>query len=398
MCAKHGKSGHVKFLYVSPSILPSRAANAVHVVMQCEALTQLPQCEVTLLAQRSVRNAAHLPAALSAAFGTSLASLRLKTVSSDTQRMTSLRIAGFMLTLGTELFRFDAILSRNLYASWILAVLLKRPLLFETHQLESGFRKCLQRSTMLQSRVTTIVISRRLAEALVSHHGRAPRNVEVLHDAAPAGISRLESGERQSMREQIFPEESFGSRPVCGYFGHLYAGRGIEIIIEMARRLPQVAFLIAGGNVADIARIRSECSALENVHIVGHLPYQKAQEAMASCDILLMPYQRKVSIGIKGHDTARWMSPMKMFEYMGAGVPIISSRLPALEEVLVHERNCLMVTPDDPDAWVAAMKRLFDTPNLAEQISSTAHNDYQASHTWLARAHRILEIGCARDD
>ena len=52
---------------------------------------------------------------------------------------------------------------------------------------------------------------------------------------------------------------------------------------------------------------------------------------MLAVDILIMPYQKNVAIGAKGHDTARWMSPMKMFEYMASGNPIISSNLAALK-------------------------------------------------------------------
>ena len=61
-----------------------------------------------------------------------------------------------------------------------------------------------------------------------------------------------------------------------------------------------------------------------------------------------MPYQAKVSIGVKGHDTGRWMSPMKMFEYMAAGVPVISSDLAVLREILINEKNALLVSPPIP--------------------------------------------------
>lgn len=387
----------MKLLYVAPSILPSRAANAVHVVMQCQALADQPDCDLVLVAQRSVAEE-ELADALGDAFGTKLERASLQTVFGNSARLSSLRIAVRMLLLGKGLLAFDAILSRNLYASWVLAVVLKRSLLFETHQLESGFRKRMQRSIMSRSWVTTIVISSRLRDALLEHHGIEPSRVEILHDAAPGGMIRLPGAIRVKARRELFPTLEFQQRRLCGYFGHLYPGRGIDIILAMARRASDVDFLIAGGNPDDIARTREECSELENVFVVGHLPHPVARAAMSACDALLMPYQRSVSIGVAGHDTARWMSPMKMFEYMGAGVPIISSRLDVLEEVLEDRRNCLMVPPDDPGAWLAALREILDDDDLADLLGEAAHRDYIEHHTWASRACRILKVAGRRDD
>ena len=90
-----------------------------------------------------------------------------------------------------------------------------------------------------------------------------------------------------------------------------------------------------------------------------------------------MPYQTKVSIGSKGHDTGRWMSPMKMFEYMAAGVPIISSDLPVLREILRNEENALLVSPSKHKEWCMALDRLSNDPVLAESIGKCAYSDYK---------------------
>ena len=111
-------------------------------------------------------------------------------------------------------------------------------------------------------------------------------------------------------------------------------------------------------------------------------------------DVLLMPYQESVSIGVAGHDTARWMSPMKMFEYLGAGVPIISSDLPVLREVLLDGENSLLARPSDIDSWLAALDRVEDNPELAVRIGSNAHDQYERQHTWTCRAEKIIEAAC----
>jgi glycosyltransferase involved in cell wall biosynthesis len=113
---------------------------------------------------------------------------------------------------------------------------------------------------------------------------------------------------------------------------------------------------------------------------------------MCAVDVLLMPYQANVSIGLRGHDTARWMSPMKMFEYLGSGVPIISSDLPALREVLTDGRNALLVAPDDRDAWLGALDRLVSDPELAGRLGAQGHSDYLERFTWDTRAKQLLDL------
>ena len=107
-------------------------------------------------------------------------------------------------------------------------------------------------------------------------------------------------------------------------------------------------------------------------------------------DVLLMPYQKNVSIGQRDGDTGRWMSPMKMFEYMASGVPIIASKLPILEEVLLDRYNCLMAVPDDPVDWSNCLNCLLNKPDFAESIGNQAHKDYKAFYTWNRRAQEML--------
>jgi glycosyltransferase involved in cell wall biosynthesis len=124
---------------------------------------------------------------------------------------------------------------------------------------------------------------------------------------------------------------------------------------------------------------------------MGYIPHVESHKIMKLVDILLMPYQHKVSIGDNFRDTARWMSPMKMFEYMASGVPIISSDLPVLKEVLHNESNALLVEPNEADAWIKAVLRLIEDTKLASRISLQALDDYKTHYTWEIRAKKIIK-------
>lgn len=378
----------MRFHYISPSTLPSRAANSVHVVWQCDGLCRAG-AEVSLYAKRAMPGAGQLRAALRDAYGVDQPSLHLDTVYSDSTRGDNLRIARHAVAAVRRAGRGEPILSRNLYAAFVLAVLYRTPLLFETHQLETGVRKRMQQAVMRSPWVTTIAISDHLVDCLAQHHGVAPRRSIVLHDAAPAGIRPVPAAQRRARLAALAPQADGPWKRVCGYFGHLYPGRGIEQVEAMAAGRPDCLFLVYGGTEADLAARRA-VNRLPNLHFMGHVPHPVARELMGVVDVLLMPYQESVSIGVAGHDTARWMSPMKMFEYLGAGVPIISSDLPVLREVLQDGDNCLLAAPADAGAWLAALQRLDADPELAARIGAHAHAQYERSHTWTRRAEAIL--------
>ena len=137
------------------------------------------------------------------------------------------------------------------------------------------------------------------------------------------------------------PQYSNPAQSLIVYVGQLYHGRGIEIVISLAEMLGDYNFLVVGGNEKDVISYSKKSRA--NLHFYGFIDHSQIPYILKASDCLLMPYQKIVSVGYAGSDTASWMSPMKMFEFMSSGVPFISSDLPVLREILVHEKNCLLV-------------------------------------------------------
>jgi glycosyltransferase involved in cell wall biosynthesis len=101
-----------------------------------------------------------------------------------------------------------------------------------------------------------------------------------------------------------------------------------------------------------------------------------------------MPYQSQVAAS-SGGDIARYLSPMKLFEYLACGRAILSSDLPVLQEVL-NISNAILLPPDDIETWAQAIKRLQSNPHLCQQLSHQAQQD-ALRYTWESRASRILE-------
>ena len=84
------------------------------------------------------------------------------------------------------------------------------------------------------------------------------------------------------------------------------------------------------------------------------------------------------------------MSPVKMFEYMAGGRPIIASDLPTIREVL-NEKNAVFVPPDNPSALAQAIEELLKHPERAQEFARQAKRDVLA-YSWDERTKRILSF------
>lgn len=175
----------------------------------------------------------------------------------------------------------------------------------------------------------------------------------------------------------------------AGYTGHLYPGRGTELLVELASRLPQIDFLIVGGEPEQVLALDDQARrrTLHNLILTGFVPNAELPVYQAACDILLLPYQSRVEAS-SGGDIARYLSPMKLFEYLACERAIVASSLPVLQEVL-NEHNALIVPIGGLELWEAAIQRLLNNPDLRSALARQARLDAR-QYAWEGRAARIL--------
>jgi len=380
--------------YISPSTIPSRSANSIHVINMCEALVQLGY-RVALFARSDAPIKIESEEFIDQFYGINAVGVKLNRYYNKTTRgaefvISIIAIIQFVVD-GLKGVVPQAIIARNLYAALLFGILLRRKVIYETHSPEYGFRKKVQRWLLSSPKIRTVVISNALKRVICEFHSIGGEKISVFHDAARAGALQLNSLRRKEQRVKLLGEkiELNNYKEFIGYFGHLYAGRGIEVIEGVAEKNPQQAFIVYGGNEREIKQYRESVSVV-NLFFMGHISPNLARSAMGMMDILLMPYQESVSVGLKGVDTAKWMSPMKMFEYLSVGVPIISSDLPVLREVLEDGSNAILVKPDDVEAWSDALQKIINTPTLSKSLGVNAYNQYKNSHTWKHRAEGML--------
>lgn len=205
------------------------------------------------------------------------------------------------------------------------------------------------------------------AKSLLIASGATPERVTV----APNGV------ELDSYHSIPAFNPTHLANPTLVYLGTLEAKRGLGIFGAAAA---------AGlGNVTLIGNRAADYAPPPNATVLPFVPHHEVPAWYAKTDIILLPYPKDIA-------TADSMSPMKLFESLAAGRPIIASNLPVLRELLIHEDNALLVEPDDVDGWLAAIRRIKSDPALAVRLAKNARH-LAAEFTWEKRA-QVIARAC----
>jgi glycosyltransferase involved in cell wall biosynthesis len=114
-----------------------------------------------------------------------------------------------------------------------------------------------------------------------------------------------------------------------------------------------------------------------------HRPATEVPLWIRACDVVTIPWPWT-------EFSAFFTSPLKMFEYMAAGVPILATDLPALREILRHGENAWLVKPGDPRALSDGMALLLKNKELGSRLASEARLAV-TRHTWQARAEALVK-------
>ena len=264
----------------------------------------------------------------------------------------------------------------------------KKPILYEAHDMPTGRfgEKWAERFVAAKRPKRLIFITAALEARFRERYPKLGADESVI---APNGINLDDYAglpDRDEAKRRLgLPAD----RTVISCSGHLYAGRGVGLFLDLAADFPERAFYWFGGAPESVAAYRAEAErrGLTNVRFTGFIPKRELPAYQAASDILLMPYERAIA-GSGGGDSAAICSPMKMFEYMAARRPIVTSDLAVIHEVL-NERTAIFCEPESRGAWRAGLERLFNDGALGGRLADAAFAD-AARYTWKARAERIL--------
>ena len=384
----------MRIRYFTDIRFPLERANGIQTMETCHALARRGHA-VTLVVRPDTKRPARDPFTF---YGLeSLSNLRIeraRVVGPAAARRGQYLVFAVSRALGRK--TADAILTRDLgVASTLLRVprSARPPVVLESHGFAPLFadtmdelvtggrrggtakrRRLLAREArtwrLADGYVTTTCV---LAAELEARFGRRS-NVAVIRNGV-----RLQTGRRFSPRAS-------GASPVLMYAGHLYPWKGVDVLLGAIARLPDVRGVIVGGHPAegDLNRLRELAERLavhERVEFTGLVDVSDVPAQLARASILVLPT-------IATPSAARYTSPLKMFEYLAAGKPIVASDLPAIREILTDGENAVLVAPSDAQALASGIWRVVEDRDLAVRIARTAF-DQAANYAWDRRAERL---------
>jgi glycosyltransferase involved in cell wall biosynthesis len=169
------------------------------------------------------------------------------------------------------------------------------------------------------------------------------------------------------------------------YTGRLRTAKGVDVLIDAFTRLgnrTDVRLLLLGKLYDDLRKRLPEPQHLSGVEFMDFVPPAEVHQYQRCADVLVLPSTRDLAYD-------RYTMPLKMFEYMAAGRPVVASRLEGISEVIQHRRNGLLVEPSNPEQLAEALRELLDNPELRRSLATKAKEDV-LQYTWEARAQRVV--------
>jgi len=269
------------------------------------------------------------------------------------------------------------VLSREVETAWLLLKKKRAGVFLELHRVPGG--RLRRRALLAAARQVAglVAISGGVRDDLLAL-GVPAASIVVEHDGFER--ARFEPRpERAAARAELGLPAGV---PLVVYTGGLLEWKGAELVIEAARRLPDAYFVIAGGMDADVKRLRQKAGGLANLRIEGFQPPERVPLYLAAGDVGLVPNRSKPPI------SSRYTSPLKLFEAMAAGLPLVASDLPSLRELLTHDVDAWLVPSDDAAALATGIQTLLDdAPRRARLARAFAAR--AAQHDWNGRAERL---------
>lgn len=365
----------MRITYLHPNLMPSSAANTINVARMCAALGEAGH-DVVLMCRRSAESGRldfHRFYGVPANYRVLALSARALP-----DRLLYLLGLAFHRLRGGDLIYTRNILAAHLSTRMGMATVVELhhpPSLGQSsrRRLAAAAARPALRRVLANSPAT-------LADAQAvcgDHAGKcvlAPHGVELTGDEPP-------------------PRDP--SRPLRAcYAGSFYVGRGVDLLIDVAERVPEMEFWLIGAEPAQKARVEALLRerGVSNATLFERVEPARVREMIRACDVCLAPYERQVFHRDEGGGTesAAFMAPLKIFDYMGSGRAIMASDLPAIASILEDGVSGCLCDPDSAESWASALRRLASDPSATAQLAHGARRLAQEKYCWGARVAAAL--------
>jgi glycosyltransferase involved in cell wall biosynthesis len=351
--------------YVAELNLPSKSAYSIHVMKMCEAFSKLGFKINLFVINNKNTNLIYKSYNLKNKF-------YINSIFNTFIKLNFIYRIIFSLKILLKNFEKNSIfISRSIMFA-LIASAIKKKVILELHHEITGFSKLFYNflnNLNLINNLNYILLSNKLNKIYKIN----PKKKIILDDAVNISDFKLKKTSKY--------------KKTCVYIGSFFEGKGVEQIFRLAALNKDIKFHLYGDK--NFLRVNKK---LKNIKIFNFINYNKIPKTLSKYEIALMPYQKKV----RGRGSVwleKYMSPLKMFDYLAAKMIIIASDLKVYKHILKNNYNSLLLKINDDVLWSQKIRIMFKSNPKKNRLKSNAYKTAN-KYTWDKRCKKIIHFAC----
>ncbi|MEG4249324.1 glycosyltransferase family 4 protein [Microcoleus sp. Pol10D4] len=251
------------------------------------------------------------------------------------------------------------------------------PAIYEQHHHENKqFESEIVRNPLFQISVT---VADTVRDSMIKN-GMPPEKVITLHNGFNHLFLARQTEAAHNWRQQLLEDDR---QHLAVYAGGLYPFKGVDMLVDVALELPLVQFAIAGGDSSQVTAYQqlAKSKQVNNINFLGYLPQNQLASLLQAADVLTHPHCLT--------EAATFTSPLKFFDYMASGTPIVATEIASLMEFKSGNIAATWCEPDNPHQFAQSIRDcLTKYPRKSEGYAETM--DFVKHFSWENRIERIL--------
>ncbi|MDF5720715.1 MAG: glycosyltransferase [Rhizonema sp. PD37] len=251
------------------------------------------------------------------------------------------------------------------------------PAIYEHHHHEDKkFETEIVNHPLFQVAVT---VADTVRESMIQH-GMPPEKLIKLHNGYNHSFMVRQPEKATEWRKKLLKNERLH---LVVYSGALRQFKGINVLVDVAALMPNIQFVCAGGNVQEVAHYQqlAQEKQVDNITFLGYVLHLDLPSLLQAADILAHPHC--------SGKAATFTSPMKLFDYLTSGNPIVATEIPSLIEFKNTKAIAAWCEPDNPKEFAKAVAQVLETH--PRKIQGHTHIiDFVKHYSWENRAAKIL--------
>jgi glycosyltransferase involved in cell wall biosynthesis len=364
----------MKICYLANTAIPSTNASAIQIVKMCEAFSELKNDVILITTNVSNGNIFN--------FYNIKTKFRFKKIKYFKKFPLGIRFYLFSILSFIESIKFkpNIYITRNFFTCFLLILFKKKTILELHHGLNTEsriVRFIVKNFDFLNSKhlIKLIAITNYVKIDYINKYAIKSNKIIVI----PSGSSIKESYKYKVNKKRLN----------IGYFGSLYKSRGLDLIIKLSLIDIKNNYYIYGNKKQ--LKLPISHKIKKNLYLNDYVPYKKISKILLNMDLLLLPYTSSITVAGDVGDITKYTSPLKLFDYLSVGRPIMCSNFKVLREIISDNKNAIFVKNyQNPHAWKKEITKLINKPEKMKIISK---NNYKLSkkYSHSVRALKILD-------